>query len=83
MAKEFNDAIKIRWKAWNGDKIMEVIGIGLEVLGGAIIAMIMWPCLVKIFGLGAAAFLIYVDKIKVEDIKHFIVSVKEPTNKRR
>ena len=56
MAKEFDDAIIIRWKTWNGGEIMEVIGIGLEVLGGAIVAMIMWPCLVKIFGLGAAAF---------------------------
>lgn len=80
MAKEFNDAIKIRWKTWDGNKIMEAIGIGIEALGNAIGAIVMWPCLVQVAGIGAAAFLIYTDKIKVEDIKHFIIR-KE--NKRR
>lgn len=59
---------------------MEAIGIGIEALGNAIGAIVMWPCLVHIAGIGVAAFLIYTDKIKVEDIKHFIIR-KE--NKRR
>ena len=82
MAKEFDDAIKIRWKAWNGDKIMEVIGIGLEALGNAIAAIIVWPCLVQVAGIGAATFLIYTDKIKVEDIKHFIIKKENSQRKR-
>ena len=60
---------------------MEAIGIGIEALGNAIGAIIMWPCLVQISGIGAAAFLIYTDKIKVEDVKHFII--KKEQQKRR
>ena len=60
---------------------MEAIGIGIEALGNAIGAIIMWPCLVQISGIGAAAFLIYTDKIKVEDVKNFII--KKEQQKRR
>ena len=52
---------------------MEQIGIGIEALGNAIAAVVMWPCLVQCAGIGAAAFLVYTDKIRVEDIKHFII----------
>lgn len=61
---------------------MEAIGIGIEALGNAIGAIVMWPCLVQVTGIGAAAFLIYTDKIKVEDIKHFIIR-KENNQRRR
>lgn len=56
---------------------MEAIGIGIEALGYAIGAIVMWPCLVHIVGIGAAAFLIYTDKIKVEDVKHFIIKKEQ------
>lgn len=61
---------------------MEAIGIGIEAIGKAIAAIIMWPCLVQIAGIGAAAFLIYTNKIKVEDIKHFIIK-KDNTQRRK
>lgn len=61
---------------------MEAIGIGIEVIGKAIAAIVMWPCLVQIAGIGTAAFLIYTDKIKVEDIKHFIIK-KDNTQRRK
>ena len=56
---------------------MEAIGIGIEVIGKAVAAIIMWPCLVQIVGIGAATFLVYADKIKVDDIKHFIVKKEQ------
>ena len=52
---------------------MEIIGIALEALGNALAAIIVWPCVVQIVGIGAATLLVYTDKIKVEDIKHFII----------
>jgi hypothetical protein len=82
MAKEFDDAIKIRWKTWNGGEIMEAIGIGIEAIGNAIGAIVMWPCLVQVAGIGAAAFLIYTDKIKVEDVKNFIIKKENSQRKR-
>lgn len=60
---------------------MEQIGIGIEALGNAVAAVVMWPCLVQIAGIGAAAFLIYADKIKVEDVKNFII--KKENNQRK
>ena len=56
---------------------METLGVGLEALGNAIAAIIVWPCIVQIAGIGAAAFLIYTDKIKVEDIKYFIIKKEQ------
>jgi hypothetical protein len=61
---------------------MEQIGIGIEALGNAIAAVVMWPCLVQYVGIAAAAFLIYTDKIKVEDVKNFIIK-KDKTQRRR
>jgi hypothetical protein len=61
---------------------MEQIGIGIEALGNAIAAVVMWPCLVQCVGITAAAFLIYADKIKVEDVKNFIIK-KDKTQRRR
>ena len=60
---------------------METIGIGLEVLGNALAAIIVWPCVVQVVGIGAATLLVYTNKIKVEDIKHFII--KSEGNSRR
>ena len=56
---------------------MEAIGIGIEAVGNAIGAIVMWPCLVQVAGIGAAAFLIYTDKIKVEDVKNFIIKKEQ------
>lgn len=61
---------------------MEAIGIGIEAIGNAIGVIVMWPCLVQITGIGAAAFLIYTDKIKVEDVKNFIIK-KEYSQRKR
>ena len=56
---------------------MELIAIGLEIIGKAIIAFVMWPCLVQIFGIAASTFLIYENKITKDDIKHFIITKSE------
>ena len=56
---------------------MEAIGIGIEAVGNAIGAIVMWPCLVQVAGIGAAAFIIYTDKIKVEDVKNFIIKKEQ------
>jgi hypothetical protein len=61
---------------------MEQIGIGIEALGNAVAAVVMWTCLVQCVGIAAAAFLIYADKIKVEDVKNFIIK-KDKTQRRR
>lgn len=61
---------------------MEAIGIGIEAIGNAIGAIVMWPCLVQVAGIGAAAFLIYTDKIKVEDVKNFIIKKEHNQRKR-
>jgi hypothetical protein len=60
---------------------MELIAVGLEVIGKAIIAFVMWPCLVQMFGIAASTFLIYTDKITKDDVKHFIII--KPGNSRR
>ena len=56
---------------------MEILGLGLEALANAIAAIIVWPCVVQVVGIGAAALLIYTDKIKVEDIKYFIIKKEQ------
>ena len=56
---------------------MEILGVGLEALGNAIAAIIVWPCVVQVVGIGAATLLIYTDKIKVEDIKYFIIKKEQ------
>ena len=60
---------------------MELIAIGLEVIGKAIVAFVMWPCLVQMFGITASTFLIYTNKITKDDVKHFII-IKQGNNRR-
>ena len=60
---------------------MELIAIGLEVIGKAIVAFVMWPCLVQMFGITASTFLIYTNKITKDDVKHFII-IKQGNSRR-
>lgn len=55
---------------------MEIIGIGLEAMFGAIGSIAGWIGVVCIVGISAATYLLSADKISYEDIKELL-------NKRR
>ena len=50
---------------------MEILGAGLQALGSAIAAVAGWGGFVVVVGIAAGAFLVYTDKVTLEELKQF------------
>ena len=55
----------------SGGRLMEAIGMGIVALGKAIGSIAAWGGLSIISAVMVSAFLIYTDKISLDDIKSF------------
>lgn len=51
---------------------MEAVGLGLSTLGGALITLCVSGCITALGAIAALTFLIYEDKITLEQFKDFI-----------
>ena len=55
----------------SGGRLLEAIGMGIVALGEAIGSIAAWGGLSIISAVAVSAFLIYTDKISLDDIKSF------------